>query len=133
MISRGTTRTVVNNSTLPFSFHSHRRRSITRPSRWLAGKTQDLNVLPGNLDAALGRQPAEHCGSEVHVVAVDAGAVGEHRTRRVREMFRRHGRGQGTVRNWGRFEGRVLEGLEGKAALDSRLRERYGLGLTVAL
>src|SRR5262245_14291132 len=122
MIMRCTTRAVVKISTLPFSFQSQRRRFIMRPSRWLTGKTNDLDVLPGNLHAPLGGQPAEYGRSEVHVVAVDAAAIGEQSAHRIPEMRRRHVWGKGAVGDLNPPEGQVLDGLEGDAAFDPRLR-----------
>src|SRR5215831_14982273 len=122
MIMSGTTRAVVKSSTLPFSFQSQRRRFIMRPSRWLAGKANDLDVLPRNVHAPLGGQPAEYGRSEVHVVALDAAAIGEQSTRCVPEMRRRHVRRKGTVGNRRPPEGQVPDGVERDAALDPRLR-----------
>src|SRR5262249_61049467 len=133
MIMRGTTRTVVKSSTLPFSFQSQRRRFIMQPSRRLAGKANDLDVLPGNLYAPLGGQPAERSRAKVHVVTVDAAAVSEQRARCILEMRRRHVRRKGTVGNLGPREGQILDGVERDAALDPRLRQRHGDNLAVAL
>src|SRR5262245_18910418 len=132
MIMSGTTRTVVKSSMLPFSLQSQRRRSIMA-SRRFAGKANDLDVLPGNLYAPLGGQPAEHGRSKVHVIAVDAATVGEHSACCIREMRRRHVRRKGTVGNLNPPEGQVLDVLERDAALDPRLRQRHGDGLAVAL
>src|SRR4029453_14037486 len=122
MIKRGTTRAVVKSSTLPFSFQSQRRRSIMA-SRRLAGKANDLDVLPGDLYTPLGCQPAEHGRSKVHVVAIDATTVGEHSARRIPEMRRGHVGREGTVGNLNPPERQVLDGLERDAAFDPRLCE----------
>src|SRR5262252_9924661 len=118
MIMRGTIRTVVNRSTLPFSFRSQRRRFIRLPSRWLAGKSNGLDVLPGNVHAALWRHSAEYGRSEVHVVAVDAAAVGEQSARGISEMRRRDIGRKRPVGNRHPLEGQVLDRLERNAVLN---------------
>ena len=104
--------------------------SLVDPS---ARESDNLDILPGNIHATLGRQPPENDRPEVHVVSVNAAPVVEQNTCGVPEMGRRDVRGKGAVGNMLALEGQGLDGLEGDPALDPRLPNGYGLGLAIAL
>src|ERR1051325_7465365 len=77
MIMSGTTRMVVNSRMLPRWSRSQRPIMAILPPSPLATELDRLDVLPRDVDAALRRGAPQQHRSQVHVVGVDSGAVGQ--------------------------------------------------------
>src|SRR6185503_17561646 len=76
MIMSGTTRIVVNNRMLPRWSRSQRPIMAILPPSPSATELDCLDVLPGDVDAALRRGAPQQHRSQIHVVGIDPGAVG---------------------------------------------------------
>src|SRR5512132_2311550 len=107
MIISGTTRIVVKRRMLPRWSRAQRRILSMDGSRVvpLPDEAEDLDVLPGDVQASVRSSPTEDRGAEIDVVGVDAGTVGQRDVGRVADMRGGHVGRQRAVADWMPLEG----------------------------